>query len=131
MEPIQRRHRIGAQRKLALRPRFNTPPVIARPCARAAKGPVNFTGCLSEVSACAAPSHAYCNALKDYAQVYAKYQAYLAPFDSAALHDYAPGTVATEQYEWLCLLGVDEPQLAAPVSDEDIDSFGYLGWLRH
>lgn len=89
-----------------------------------------LTGCVSKLSALEQHKHAYFDALKDYAEVYAATQAYLADDALLAMHDYALAINADEPDHGL--IGDDgEPAAYVQISDEEIDSYGYLGWLRH
>lgn len=90
-----------------------------------------LTGCISGVSVVKPHRHAYFNALKDYAVHYAEAQAYLAVDHSLVACDY--GAIDKSPIEPdHGLLGDDgEPMRCPPISDEDIDKCGYMGWLRH
>lgn len=100
---------------------------------RGAAAPESLTGCVSEISSCAGHEHSYADALKDYAAVYEAYQSYLTPGD-AVVHDYDQlAAVAAEEHHLGCL---NDDLLASTlipddVSDEEIESCGYLGWLHH
>lgn len=106
----------------------------------AAVAPTPFTGCLSELC-CAerldrdAAAGDYAAALKYYGAVCEAAQSYLAPGDVVA-HDYAlcmrcerdaHGAQLAAETE----LGVAEWPDAPSFSDEEVESCGYLGWLRN
>jgi hypothetical protein len=100
----------------------------------ARRAPKSFTGCVSEISSFAAPEHSYADALKDYAQVYEAYQAYLTPADTVVQHDYDSVGVATAAGHQLGCLNEELVECTVPVddvSDEEIESCGYLGWVHH
>ncbi len=96
--------------------------------------PKSFTGCVSEISSCATHDQPYAAALRNYAQVYEAYQAYLDPVDGQITHDYdAVGVAVTVEHQLGCLNEemVDCTVHADDISDEDIDGCGYLGWIHH
>lgn len=93
--------------------------------------PAILTGCISKLSVVERREHAYFDALKDYSIHYAKAQAYLADDEWQIAHDYTliDNSLSEPDHG---LLGDDgEPMMLAHVSDDDIDSCGYMGWLRH
>jgi hypothetical protein len=90
-----------------------------------------LTGCVSKLSTLEQHKHAYFDALKDYAKIYAATQAYLADDALIAIHDYAPAIDINGEPDH-GLIGDDgEPAAYVQISDDEIDSYGYLGWLRH
>lgn len=95
---------------------------------------MQLTGCASELSCHAEDYRRYSEALKNYAEVYRDYQAYLEPNDPVAEHDYALVVEETEEHVQLGLLGDEVEQSVRShvrFSDEEIEQFGYLGWLQH
>jgi hypothetical protein len=99
-----------------------------------ARAPKSFTGCVSEISSCAAHGHAYADALRDYAAVYEAYQSYLTPKDILSQHDYDSAIRSVDDGRHLGCLNDELLDFALPtdaVSDEEIESCGYLGWLHH
>lgn len=97
--------------------------------------PKSFTGCVSALSSCAAVDHAYTDALKSYGEIYEQFQAYLSPLDSLTAHDYdrAIAMSMPENAHFGCL-NDDMVELLATtdkISDDEIESCGYLGWLHH
>jgi hypothetical protein len=108
----------------------------ARPVeARSGKAPKILTGCVSDISSCAQPDHNYLDALKSYAEVYAAMQDYLAPVDPVTEHNYALNVPETEEHNLLGMIemvvGDEDQPHQVDFTDEEIDSCGYLGWLRH
>ena len=95
----------------------------------------SITGCVSSISSCAAIDHGYTDALKNYAEVYEKFQAYLSPLDTLSEHDYDRViAMSVPQNSHLGCLNDDMVEfisIADTVSDDDIESCGYLGWLNH
>lgn len=85
------------------------------------------SGCLSEISIPLVLDEEYFAALKDFADTYSDYQAYL--FQSVPRADECVADVGVDDY------GLHEPVGADPkcagVSDDEIEGCGYLGWLRH
>jgi hypothetical protein len=101
---------------------------------RGALAPKSFTGCVSELSSCAVQEHSYTDALRNYAEVYEAYQSYLTPTDTLAQHDYdLVGVAAANEHQLGCLNEemVDGTVSVDAVSDEEIESCGYLGWIHH
>lgn len=103
----------------------------------AVDSPIVLTGCISKLSVVEQCGHAYFDALKDYAAHYAAAQAYLAADATQIAHDHTliendiliDSSLSEPDHG---LLGDDgEPAISAQISDEDIDSCGYMGWLRH
>jgi hypothetical protein len=101
------------------------------PSPRGDMAPLMFTGCLSDLSSCELHEHAYFEALRDYAEVYAATQAYLGPDDPVSGHDYALDVAETEEHSRLGLLGDEGMPKPDEFSDDEIDRCGYLGWLHH
>lgn len=98
---------------------------------RTRHAPKALTGCVSELSSCDGASHDYAAALKNYGAVYQAYQAYLSPDESMLRHGY--GRAALEADELAPGASSEEMQLALPggeFSDDEVESCGYLGWLR-
>ena len=98
--------------------------------------PKSLTGCVSGVSACTPVNHAYTDALKNYAEVYEAFQAYLSPLDTVAAHDYdrAIAMSVPENSHFGCINDDMVEFIASTrskIADEDIESCGYLGWLQH
>lgn len=94
------------------------------------------SGCVSELSSDAIHGypHDYAVAMKDYATIYENFQAYLEPANILASHDYDLSTRPVEEHEHLGCLDQEFMECATnieSISDEDIESCGYLGWLRH
>jgi hypothetical protein len=94
-----------------------------------------LTGCVSSLSACAPIDHAYADALKSYAEVYAAAQAYLTPHDVLSGHDYDRAIAMSmpelnrpdADHDMLGFVA----QVDIPVSEEEIEHCGYMAWLRH
>jgi hypothetical protein len=100
--------------------------------ARPRKGaPVMLTGCVSNLSSCPPPDHAYFDALKNYAEIYAATQEYLGLDDPVAEHDYTLDVAETEEHSRLGLLGDETTPKPDEFSDDEIAGCGYLGWLHH
>lgn len=98
-------------------PRMNSPAVL--------------TGCISKLSVVKQREHAYFDALRDYSTHYAQAQAYLADDASKIVHDYTLMINSLSEPDH-GLLGDDgEPAVFTQISDDDIASCGYMGWLRH
>jgi len=98
--------------------------------------PTLSSGCISDVSSDAIHGyeHDYAAAMKSYATVYENFQAYLEPSDILAAHDYDLSAKLVPAHEHLGCLGQEFMNRAGnieSISDEDIESCGYLGWLRH
>jgi hypothetical protein len=98
--------------------------------------PTACNGCVSELSSDAIHGyeHDYAVAMKSYATVYENFQAYLEPANILAAHDYDLSTKPVPEHEHLGCLDQEFIEYATHtdvVSDEDIESCGYLGWLRH
>lgn len=92
---------------------------------------IALTGCVSKLSTLELHQHAYFDALRDYAKLYEATQAYLAGDGSSIAHDYAATSSASREFDH-GLLGDDGEAVAfVPISDDEIDNCGYLGWLRH
>lgn len=92
----------------------------------------SFTGCVSEISSCEHPGHSYTDALRNYAEVYEAYQAYLTP--EAVPHNYDLVGVAEAGSPHIGCLNEElmaSTLQADTVSDDDIERCGYLGWLQH
>lgn len=97
--------------------------------------PKSFTGCVSALSSCAALDHAYTDALKNYGEIYEQFQAYLSPLDTLSAHDYdrVIAMSVPENAHFGCL-NDDMVELIATtdkITDDEIESCGYLGWLHH
>ncbi|HSB98039.1 MAG TPA: hypothetical protein VLC91_16380 [Spongiibacteraceae bacterium] len=98
--------------------------------------PTLSSGCISDVSSDAIHGyeHDYALAMKSYATVYENFQAYLEPANILATHDYDLSTRPVPEHERLGCLDQEFMEYAGnneSISDEDIESCGYLGWLRH
>jgi hypothetical protein len=93
-------------------------------------------GCISELSSneIHGYSHDHAVAMKNYATIYERFQAYLEPANILATHDYDLSTRPVEEHEHLGCLDQEFMECATnadSISDEDIEGCGYLGWLRH
>lgn len=98
--------------------------------------PTACNGCVSELSSDSIHGyqHDYAVAMKSYATVYENFQAYLEPANILAAHDYDLSTKPVPEHQHLGCLDQEFIEYAThtdSVSDEDIESCGYLGWLRH
>jgi hypothetical protein len=98
--------------------------------------PTLCSGCISDVSSAAIHGykHDYAAAMKSYAAVYENFQSYLEPANTLAAHDYNLSTVPVPEHEHLGCIDQEFMECttrADSVSDEEIESCGYLGWLRH
>jgi hypothetical protein len=98
-------------------------------------GPLGqLTGCASELSYRAQDYDKYCSTFKSFGEVYRQCHANLAADDALLQHDYTLTVAATEEHASLGLLGDEIEQLVRShvhFSDEEIEQFGYLGWLQH
>jgi hypothetical protein len=96
--------------------------------------PKSFTGCVSALSSCAALDHAYTDALKNYGEIYEQFQAYLSPLDTLTERDYdrVIAMSVPENAHFGCLNDdmVELILAAADITDDEIESCGYLGWLH-
>jgi hypothetical protein len=92
--------------------------------------PKALTGCVSTISTCAPASHGYTHALRDYAAVYQAYQAYLQPEVSALAGRDGCAALDSGQLTGDSVVD-DEAAQTETFSEEEIESCGYLGWLRH
>jgi hypothetical protein len=98
--------------------------------------PTVSSGCISDVSSDAIHGyeHDYAVAMKSYATVYENFQAYLEPANILAAHDYDLSTKPVPEHDHLGCLDQEFMECASnadSISDEDIESCGYLGCLRH
>jgi hypothetical protein len=97
--------------------------------------PKLITGCASAISSCAPIDHGYTDALKNYAEVYEKFQAYLSPLNELPEHDYDQViAMSVPENSHLGCLNDDMVEFVTSVdniSDDDIEGCGYLGWLHH
>jgi hypothetical protein len=98
--------------------------------------PTPCNGCISELSSDSIHGHQhdYAAAMKSYAAVYENFQSYLEPANILAGHDYDLSTKPVPEHEHLGCLDqefIEYTTHTDSVSDEDIESCGYLGWLRH
>lgn len=102
------------------------------PTLRKKRAAVRLTGCVSKLSSVTPLDHAYCEALKSYAEVYASYQSYLAVDDLLAAHDYTLAFEQIAEQNQLGLVGDDgEPIAHTDISEDEIDRCGYMAWLLH
>lgn len=97
--------------------------------------PKSLTGCVSALSSCAAVDRAYTDALKNYGEIYEQFQAYLSPRDTLTAHNYdqAISMITPENSHFGCL-NDDMVELIAindNITEDEIESCGYLGWLHH
>ena len=109
-----------------------TLPVSAYPLG----GAPNAGGCISDISSDAIHgcTEGYTAAMKNYGLVYEQYQAYLLPDEQLQPHNYDLAAVLVPTFNHLGCLNNDLLESTAPtdiVSDDDIESCGYLGWLYH
>jgi len=98
--------------------------------------PSLLSGCVSELSSqvLATPAPIFTAAVKNYACVYERYQAYLLPSELTLAHDYDLGLRMPTDVDHLgCLQAewVDSTVPSDDVSDDDIERCGYLGWIHH
>ncbi len=96
--------------------------------------PTSFNGCVSELSLDTGNGcrQDYTAAIKNYAVVYEEYQSYLVPMELP--HDYDLATRPFFNFGQLGCLDVDLFASAAhadQVSDDDIESCGYMAWVSH
>lgn len=93
-------------------------------------------GCISDISSDAIHGCArdYTAAMKNYGDTYEQYQAYLLPDNQLQPHNYDLAAAQVPAFNHLGCLNEDLLESTAPsdiVSDDDIESCGYLGWLYH
>jgi hypothetical protein len=96
----------------------------------------NAGGCISEISSDAIHGcdHDYTAAMKNYGDIYGQYQAYLLPDNQLPAHDYDLAAAQVPAFSHLGCLNEELLEATVPsdiVSDDDIESCGYLGWLYH
>lgn len=96
----------------------------------------NSGGCISDISSDAIHGceQGYAAAMKNYGVIYEQYQAYLLPDNQLQPHNYDLAAVQVPAFNHLGCLNEDLLEATAPsdiVSDDDIESCGYLGWLYH
>ena len=108
--------------------------LLANGAVAEAGAPKSVTGCLSSLSTCAAPDQDYAAALKNYGEVYERFQEYLAPADAPADHNYDQ-VIAMSMPQGVHLGCLNDAIAAFPASidtsDDDVEGCGYLGWLHH
>lgn len=101
---------------------------------KSSRVPLQFTGCISELSSHIEEYHIFDEALKNYAEVYRLSHTYIESGELAVEHDYTLNVAETEEHGLLGLLG-DEIEQAVRThvhfSDDEIEQCGYLGWLQH
>lgn len=85
------------------------------------------SGCLSEISVPLLLDEEYFAALKNFADIYSDYQAYL--FQAVPHTVECVADVGVDDYGLHD--SVDADHATASVSDDEIEGCGYLGWLRH
>lgn len=85
------------------------------------------SGCLSEISVPLLLDEEYFEALKNFADIYSDYQAYL--FQAVPHTIECVADVGVDDYGLHDSTEVDHA--TASVSDDEIEGCGYLGWLRH
>lgn len=95
----------------------------------------SFTGgCVSAISMSNPVDHDYAAALRNYGEVYEGYQAYLSPQDGLPEHDYDQAIAMSmpENSHFGCLNDDMVEYVAAVdnITDDEIESCGYLGWLK-
>lgn len=98
--------------------------------------PTSFNGCVSEISSDAIRNceHDYAAAMKSYGVVYEEYQSYLMPTDQALVHDYDMAAKPVADFSHLGCLNadlLDSTVQEDAVSDDDIESCGYMAWVHH
>jgi hypothetical protein len=96
--------------------------------------PLQFTGCISELSCASEDYHGYGAALKNYVEAYRISHSYVESGTVMVEHDYTLNVTETEEHGSLGLLGDEiERTVRSHVhfSDEEIEQCGYLGWLQH
>lgn len=96
----------------------------------------NSRGCISDISSDAihGRDEDYTAAMKNYGAIYEQYQAYLLPDKQLQPHNYDLAAAQVPAFNHLGCLNEDLLESTAPsdiVSDDDIESCGYLGWLYH
>lgn len=99
-------------------------------------GAPNSCGCISDISSDAIHgcSEGYAAAMKNYGVVYEQYQAYLLPENQLQPHNYDLAAVLAPALHHLGCLNDELLELtphSESVSDDEIESCGYLGWLYH
>lgn len=98
--------------------------------------PTSFNGCVSEISSDAihGHEHGYTAAMKHYGVVYEEYQSYLMPIEQSLPHDYDLAAKPIADFSHLGCLNadlLDSTVLADDVSDDDIETCGYMAWVHH
>lgn len=98
--------------------------------------PTSFNGCISEVSSDTIRSCArdYASAMKSYGVIYEEYQSYLMPAAQTLVHDYDMAAQPVPDFGHLGCLNADLLDFTMPadaVSDDDIESCGYMAWVHH
>lgn len=93
-------------------------------------------GCISEISSDAIRGRAqdYAAAMKSYGVTYEAYHAYLLPAEQTPLHDYDMAAQPVPDFSRLGCLNADFFDAVArdgAVSDDDIESCGYMAWVHH
>ena len=104
--------------------------------AQALIAPTACSGCISEISSdtIRGCKHDYAAAMKNYGVVYEEYQSYLMPSEQALPHDYDIAARPISDFSHLgCLHAdlLDSTVQADEVSDDDIESCGYMAWVHH
>lgn len=98
--------------------------------------PTSANGCISEISSDAihGSEHDYNAAMKSYAVVYEKYQAYLMPAEQLLQHDYDIAAKPVPDFSHLGCLNadlLDSTVVGDDISDDDIENCGYMAWVHH
>ena len=98
--------------------------------------PTSHSGCVSEISSdtIRGRKHDYTAAMKNYGVVYEEYQSYLMPMEQTLPHDYDAAARPVPAFGHLGCLNADlfdSTVQADEVSDDDIESCGYIAWVRH
>lgn len=93
-------------------------------------------GCISDISSDSIHGceHDYAAAMKTYGGIYERYQSYLMPRDQLLPHDYDLVAKVAPTSSHLGCLDQELLESTVPsddVSDDEIETCGYLGWLHH
>ncbi|HET8710464.1 MAG TPA: hypothetical protein VFM32_03755 [Spongiibacteraceae bacterium] len=98
--------------------------------------PTSANGCVSEISSNAVRGHEhdYAAAMKSYGVVYEEYQSYLMPAAQVLPHDYDIAAKPVPDFGHLGCLNaelLDSTVQEDDISDDDIESCGYMAWVHH
>lgn len=95
----------------------------------------SYTGCVSAISTCDPVDHDYTDALRNYGEVYEEHQSYLSPLDELSEHDYDQAIAMSmpENSHFGCLNDdmVEYVAVVDNITDDEIESCGYFGWLKN